>query len=156
MTLCKCAAAVFVCLTVGGISGFATRDSVSGWYTTLTRPPLNPPARAFGIVWPVLYVLMGIAAGLVWARGLRAPGVKTALSVFGVQLLLNGLWSPLFFGLHWIGTALIEIVLLWAAIVWTVVLFRKVSAAAGVLLWPYLAWVTFAVYLNAGYWVLNR
>jgi tryptophan-rich sensory protein len=134
----------------------AVRNAGGQWYAALKRPPLNPPAQVFGIVWPILYVLMGTAAGLIWARGWQSPGVKCALLVFGIQLVLNGLWSPLFFGLHWIATALAECILLWAVASAAAVLFGKISASASILLWPYLGWLTFAAYLNAGYWILNR
>jgi len=147
---------VVLCCSVGFVSGFSTKNSVAGWYITLNQPPLNPPSWIFGIVWPILYILMGIAAGLVWNKGWADPNVRTALICFGIQLLLNGLWSTLFFGLHRIDWAMIEILLLWIMILVTTVLFYRASRPAGLLLLPYPAWVIFAVYLNAGFWFLNK
>ncbi|HOK96051.1 MAG TPA: tryptophan-rich sensory protein [Anaerohalosphaeraceae bacterium] len=154
--LLLCTICILICLAVGGISGLTVQNGGGEWYAALKRPPLNPPAQVFGIVWPILYVLMGIAAGLIWARGWQTAGVKQALLVFGIQLVLNGLWSPLFFGLHWIGAALAECILLWAMVLAAAARFKTICPSASLLLWPYLGWLTFAVYLNAGYWILNR
>lgn len=143
-------------LVVGGLSGFATAKGVSSWYPTLTKPFFNPPAWVFGPAWTLLYIMMGIAAFLVWREGLATDGVKIALTVFVVQLALNGLWSILFFGMHAPGWALLEIIVLWLAILATLVLFWRVVPTAGMLLLPYLAWVSFASVLNASLWWLNR
>ena len=148
--------AVAVPLAVGGLSGFATAGGVATWYPTLTKPSFNPPAWVFGPVWTVLYIMMGVAAFLVWREGLASEGVKLALTVFAVQLALNGLWSILFFGMQAPGWALVEIIALWLAIIATVVFFWRVVPAAGMLLLPYLAWVSFAAVLNASLWWLNR
>ena len=150
------AISVAVPLAVGGLSGFATSRGVAEWYPTLTKPAFNPPAWVFGPVWTALYIMMGVATFLVWRRGLDGEGVRTALVVFAVHLALNGLWSVLFFGLHAPGWALIEIVLLWAAIALTIVLFWRITPWAGALLLPYWAWVSFATVLNASLWWLNR
>jgi tryptophan-rich sensory protein len=141
---------------VGGLSGFATAGGVSTWYPTLVKPSFNPPAWVFGPVWTVLYIMMGVAAFLVWRRGLDAEGVRTALTVFAVQLALNGIWSVLFFGMHAPGWALVEIVLLWMAIGINTLLFWRVLPSAGALLLPYWMWVSFATVLNASLWWLNR
>ena len=143
-------------LAVGGLSGYATARGVSTWYPTLVKPSFNPPAWVFGPVWTLLYIMMGIAAFLVWRRGLDADGVKIALTVFAIQLALNGLWSILFFGLQAPGWALAEIILLWMAIGITTLLFWRVDHTAGLLLLPYWAWVSFATVLNASLWWLNR
>jgi len=143
-------------LAVGGLSGFATARGVADWYPTLTKPSFNPPAWVFGPTWTLLYILMGVAAFLVWRKGLESEGVRLALSVFLVQLALNGLWSVLFFGMRMPGWALVEIVLLWLAIGATTALFWQVVPAAGALLLPYGAWVSFATVLNASLWWLNR
>lgn len=148
--------AVAVPLAVGALAGIATSAGVASWYPTLVKPSFNPPAWVFGPVWTVLYVMMGVAAFLVWRRGLAAPGIRAALAMFLVQLVLNGLWSLVFFGLRRPGWALVEIVLLWLAIGGTVWLFRRVSTAAAMLLLPYWAWVSFAAVLNASIWWLNR
>lgn len=155
-TIIKPVVMVALCCGVGFVSGYSTKGAVAGWYTALTKPPLNPPSWIFGVVWPVLYVLMGIAAGIVWSKPLPGKVLWIALGLFLFQLILNGLWTPLFFGLHRIGWALVEIVALWLGIAATALIFYKHSKPAGFLLLPYLAWVTFAIYLNAGFWLLNR
>lgn len=124
------------------------------WYVSLKKPAWNPPGWIFGPVWTALYIMMAIAAWLVWRRG----GFKVrraALSLFLLQLLFNALWSPLFFGLHNPGLAFVDIVLLWLALLATIIQFWKVSVLAGSLLVPYLAWVTFASALNWTLWRLN-
>lgn len=124
------------------------------WYATLKKPAWNPPGWIFGPVWTALYITMAVAAWLVWKRG----GFKTqcvALSFFLLQLLFNALWSPLFFGLHNPGLAFVDIVLLWLALLATLIRFWRVSVLAGSLLVPYLAWVTFASVLNGTLWRLN-
>lgn len=143
-------------LAVGGLSGYATARGVSTWYPTLVKPSFNPPAWVFGPVWTVLYIVMGVAAFLVWRGGLDVDGVRIALTIFAVQLALNGLWSILFFGMHAPGLALVEIILLWIAIGTTTLLFWRVSPIAGALLLPYWMWVSFATVLNASLWWLNR
>ena len=152
----KIMAMAVLCCGVGLVSGLSTKNAVAGWYLTLIKPPLNPPSRIFGVIWPVLYVLMGIAAGILWNKALARNVLYTALGLFLFQLVLNGLWTPLFFGLQRIDLALIEIILLWVMILITTIVFYHCSKLAGVLLIPYLLWVSFAVYLNAGYWLLNR
>lgn len=125
------------------------------WYATLNKPSWNPPNWIFGPVWTVLYAAMAIAAWLVWRRGGFA-GQRFALSLYLTQLLLNALWSPLFFGLRSPGLAFVDIVLLWLALLATVAAFWKSRPLAGALLVPYLAWVTFASVLNFAIWRLNR
>jgi tryptophan-rich sensory protein len=148
--------AIVLPLVVGGLSGYATAQGVRSWYPTLVKPFFNPPAWVFGPVWTMLYILMGVAAFLVWRRGLTVDGVKAALGLFLVQLALNGLWSILFFGMQSPGLALIEIVVLWIAIAATIRAFSRVSPAGAGLLAPYLAWVSFATLLNGSIWWLNR
>lgn len=124
------------------------------WYRTLQKPSWNPPGWLFGPVWTALYASMGVAAWRVWRRGgWRAR--RGELGWFMAQWVLNGLWSPLFFGWHRPGLALAEILLLWAAIAVTGLRFARVDRAAGLLFLPYLAWVTFAAVLNATLWRLN-
>jgi translocator protein len=124
------------------------------WFQALEQPPWAPPDSVFGPVWTVLYTLMGIAAWLVWrARGFR--GAPAALGLFLVQLVLNVAWSGLFFAMQRPDLAFAEIVVLWAAIVATLVAFWRVRPLAGALLLPYLAWVTFAAALNLAIWRLN-
>jgi tryptophan-rich sensory protein len=152
----KLVVAVLVPLAVGGLSGFATAQGVETWYPTLVKPSFNPPAWVFGPVWTVLYIMMGVAAFLVWRQGLGTPGVRLALTVFAIQLALNGLWSILFFGMHSPGWAFVEIIVLWLAILASTWLFRGLAPTAGWLMLPYLAWVGFATVLNGSIWLLNR
>lgn len=147
--------AVVVCLAVGGLSGFATTDAIEGWYATINKPSFNPPNWIFGPVWTTLYIMMGIAAGLIWKAGWDRAEVKLALTIFGVQLLLNGLWSIIFFSWQSPLWALVEILVLLAFIVLTIVRFKPINATAAYLLVPYLLWVSFATVLNASIWWLN-
>jgi benzodiazapine receptor len=132
-----------------------SRYMPGAWYASLTKPAWNPPSTVFAPVWTVLYLLMGVAAWLVWRRaGFSAAGL--ALVIFAVQLVLNALWSYLFFGLHRPGLALLDIVALWATILVVVVLFWREDRLAGALMVPYLVWVGFASCLNFVLWQLNR
>lgn len=124
------------------------------WYSSLRKPSWNPPAWIFGPVWSALYTMMAVAAWLVWRQGGWAKQRKR-LGIFLVQLALNALWTPLFFGLHSPGVAFAEIVLLWLAIAATIIAFLSASRAAALLLAPYLAWVSFAAALNFALWKLN-
>lgn len=133
----------------GGIGSLFTSPQIPGWYATLKTSPLNPPSWVFAPVWTTLFLLMGIAAFLVWKQGWGREAVKQALQVFVLQLALNTLWSFLFFGLQNPLAALIELVFLWLTILWTIVAFYKVSRIAAYLLIPYILWVSFALYLNA-------
>ncbi|MGB5513607.1 MAG: TspO/MBR family protein [Thermoanaerobaculia bacterium] len=152
----KLGIAVAVPLAVGGLSGFVTARSVATWYPTLIKPFFNPPAWVFGPTWTLLYIMMGVAAFLVWRQGFSTKDVRLALTLFAAQLALNGLWSILFFGLQSPGVAFAEIMLLWLSIVATVWIFRRVVPAAALLMLPYLAWVSFAAVLNGSIWMLNR
>jgi len=145
-----------VVLVAGGIGSLATTRAIPTWYEGLRKPSFNPPEWLFGPAWTVLYLLMAVAAFLVWKQGLGVPGVKLALIVFLAQLLLNSAWSILFFGLRSPLAGLVDIFLLWFAILTTIILFFRVSTAAGVLLLPYIAWVSFAAILNAAILLLNR
>ena len=151
---------LLICLAVvllaGGIGSLATTKAIPTWYKGLNKPSFNPPDWLFGPAWTTLYLLMAVAAFLVWKHGLGAAGVKLALAVFLIQLVLNTLWSILFFGLRSPLLGLVDIIVLWLAILATIVLFFRVSIPAGVLLLPYIAWVTFAAVLNAAILRLNR
>jgi tryptophan-rich sensory protein len=139
-----------------GIAGaLFTAPAIPTWYAGLHKPALNPPMWVFGPVWTTLYLLMGIAAFLVWRRIGERPEVKAALVIYALQLLLNAIWSPGFFALHAPGAALVIISLLWVAIVATIWKFYPISRAASYLLIPYLLWVSFASYLNFSIWRLN-
>ena len=146
---------VVLCQLAGGIGSLFTSSAIPDWYASLVRPAIAPPNWIFGPVWTTLYLLMGIAAWLVWRRRGEVPVAKIGLTIFGVQLVLNSLWSILFFGLHSPEAAFVEIIFLWIAIVATIVWFAKVSKSAAWLLVPYLAWVSFAAYLNYQFYVLN-
>ncbi|MEQ1751937.1 MAG: TspO/MBR family protein [Prosthecobacter sp.] len=130
-------------LSVGSMPGV--------WYAALQKPSWNPPSWLFGPAWTLLYTLMAVAAWLVWKR----VGFSRPLGFFFVQLALNAAWTPIFFGAHQLGWALIEIVVMWIAILLTLLSFRRVSTTAGWLLVPYLAWVSFASFLNFTLWRLN-
>lgn len=148
---------VVTCLAIGYFSGTVTRSSITTWYPTLIKPGFNPPNWIFAPVWSMLYVMMGVAAGLVWDRiESEKETVKKALVVFAIQLGLNALWSFLFFGLMNPMLAGLEIIILWLMIYETYLQFAKINKIAGYLLLPYLAWVSFATVLNASIWWLNR
>ncbi len=124
------------------------------WYRSLDKPTWQPPGWVFGPVWTALYVMLGVAAWRVWRRGgLREQ--RVALGVFGVQWVLNGLWTPLFFGLQRPGLALVDIALLWAAALVTAVLFWRADRVAGGLLVPYMLWLSYATALNFAIWRMN-
>lgn len=148
---------VVTCLCIGYFSGMVTRESVEIWYPTLVKPSFNPPNWLFAPVWSMLYAMMGVAAGLVWHRiDTDRINVRKGLQFFAIQLVLNFLWSYLFFGLHNPLLALAELAVLWLMIFETYIVFRKVDKIAGMLLLPYLAWVSFAGILNAAICWLNR
>jgi translocator protein len=146
---------VAICLAVSGAGAFFTADSVRTWYPALQKPAWTPPSWIFGPVWTILYLMMALAAWLVWRR--RDPaGVNGALGLFAFQLVLNAAWSPLFFGLKNPLAGLLDIIPLWASILATVVSFWKISPASGALLIPYWLWVSFATALNFAIWRMNR
>ncbi|HSA95972.1 MAG TPA: TspO/MBR family protein [Acidobacteriota bacterium] len=147
---------IAICELAGVVGALFTSPAIPGWYGGLVKPSFNPPNGVFGPVWTALYALMGLAAWLVFAKGAKRPDVKKALVVFAAQLVLNTLWSIVFFGAHLILAAGVVILLLWAAILGTILLFRKISPAAAYLLLPYILWVSFAAALNASIYLLNR
>jgi len=144
---------VAVCFLVAAV-GAAASVRADSFYAELVRPQWAPPAAVFGPVWTLLYASMAVAAWLVWIRREARPA-RVALWLFLLQLVLNALWSWLFFGWHQGAFSFLDIVLLWLAIVTTLVLFWRVKPLAGLLLVPYLAWVTFASALNYEIWRLN-
>lgn len=135
-----------------GIGGIVFRPGE--WYQRLDKPSWRPPDRLFAPVWTFLYATIALSGWLVW-RETGLEGAVLPLSVFGVQLLLNAAWSPIFFGLHRIGWALVDMVFLWLSIVATIVLFYSIHATAATLLAPYLFWVSFALLLNLSVWRRN-
>lgn len=142
-------------LLLGFLSGRVSQSGANNpWFAALAKPELFPPAATFGIVWTLLYVLIGLAAAsIAAARG--APGRGIALGVFVVQLLLNLAWSPLFFGMHEMSKALTLLIALDVAVLATLALFWRVRPGAALLLAPYLAWVLFATVLNWQFLALN-
>ncbi len=150
-------------LMLGAAGGVITAGAIPGWYSEIVKPSWNPPSWLFGPVWTTLYIAMGLAAWRIWSLGTASDAsptlnarVRSALLVYGIQLLLNGIWTPVFFGLKRVDLALVIIVLMLAAIVETVRRFNRLDRPAAALLLPYLAWVTFATVLNASIWLLNR
>lgn len=131
-----------------------SRFPVDEWYAALSKPAWNPPNWLFGPVWSVLYLFMAIAAWNVWRKESLA-GAALPLGLFVLQLVLNATWSYVFFGRHEVGLAFIEILALWGAILWTLIEFWRISPMSGILLVPYLIWVTFAAVLNFTIWQLN-
>ena len=153
----RIAIVVIICLAVGYLSGMVTRASITTWYPTLVKPSFNPPNWIFAPVWTSLYVMMGVAAGLIWNQiTTQKAAVTKALPFFVIQLILNALWSYLFFGLHNLMLATIEVVLLWLMIFETYSQFAKINKTASYLMLPYLAWVSFASVLTASICWLNR
>jgi benzodiazapine receptor len=152
----RLAISIGVCLAAGFIGSIFTTASIPTWYTTLEKPSFNPPNWLFGPVWTILFILMGISAFLVWRVGLSEPNVRIALIIFIIQLIFNVFWSVAFFGLRSPIAGLIIIIILWIAILLTILSFAKVSISAGILLIPYILWVSFASILNATIYVLNR
>jgi len=144
------------CLGAGGLGSMATRQSLITWYPQLIKPSFSPPDWIFAPVWTVLYLMMGYAAYLVWQKNESTAGVKSTLSLFGIQLLINTSWSFVFFKFHSLMGGLLVIVALWSAIVLTIVKFNKISKTASSLLIPYLLWVSFATVLNFALWRLNK
>ena len=151
----KLLVAVSVCLLAGFVGSIFTTPAISTWYITLNKPALNPPNWIFAPVWTILFILMGVSLCLVLQKDMKKIETKMALCFFAVQLILNILWSILFFGLHSSLAGLIEIGFLWIAILFTIISFWRVSKVSAILLLPYLFWVSFASILNFLIWELN-
>jgi benzodiazapine receptor len=147
-------ASIALCLAAAGIGAAVAAPEIDGWYSELRKPTWTPPNWVFGPVWTILYLLMAISVWLVWRRGGFA-GAYAALSIFGIQLVLNVLWSVVFFGWRRPDLALVEMVMLWAAIIATLCAFWPYSRTAAALLSPYLIWVTFALDLNFVIWLMQ-
>jgi len=151
----KLAISILIPLAIGFLGSIATSGSVNTWYKTLNKPSFNPPSWVFGPVWTVLYILIGLSFYFVWTDN-SGKQKKTAFIVYSFQLFFNLLWSFLFFGLRSPFAALIEIIALWIFIITNIIVFYKISNKAGLLLIPYLLWVTFATILNFSIYILNR
>lgn len=146
---------VLICLAIGFLSNIATQSSVNDWYVTLNKPSFTPPNELFAPVWTALYIMMGVAAGIVWSKGLHHIWVKTALYHFVFQLLLNALWSIVFFGLKNPLGGMVVILALLTMIILTIKWFKVISKPAALLMIPYVLWVAFASALNYKIWELN-
>ena len=154
-TILKIIISIIICLGIGLLASIATQTGVDSWYETIKKPSFTPPNAVFAPVWTILYVLMGISAGIVWSRGLHHVWVKTALYHFVFQLLANALWSLVFFNLENPLLALLIIITLFILILLTIKWFKVVNNLAAYLLIPYLLWVAFALALNFEVWRLN-
>jgi translocator protein len=152
----KLIASIIICQGAGGIGAVFTTPAIPTWYKGLKKPGFTPPNSAFGPVWITLYLLVGIAIFLVWKEDFTRDGVTIAFGFFWVQLVINVLWSIVFFGQKSLSGGIGLIILLWIMILVNIILFFRVSPAAGGLLIPYLIWVTIAANLNIQIWRLNR
>lgn len=146
---------IVACQSAGLIGSIFTMSAIPTWYATLQKPSFTPPNWLFAPAWVTLYILMGISAFLIWRRGLDDRRTRMALIVFLIQLILNALWSIAFFGLESPLYGVIVIVALWVAILVTLLRFFRISRVAGILLIPYILWVSFASALNMAIFVLN-
>ncbi len=142
-------------IAIGAVAGSFTASSVNGWFTTLVKPSFNPPNWLFGPVWTALYIMMGISCYLVWNSKVAEKIKNEALVFYLIQLLLNFLWSFIFFYAEQPGWALIDIILMWVMILLTILKFGRISSIAAWLLVPYISWVSFATILNFAIWKLN-
>lgn len=152
----KLVGAIAICETAGAIGAIFTTSQIATWYRTLAKPAWNPPAVIFGPVWTTLFLLMGIALYLVWQTNLKKRTERQAFWLFLAHLVVNILWSVVFFGWHSLVGGLVVIIILLIYIAYLTYRFWQIKPAAGWLLLPYLAWVAFATYLNYTIWYLNR
>ena len=145
---------ILIVFSFGFIGSFFTTSSITNWYAFINKPLFSPPNWIFGPVWTLLYILMGISAFLIWKKRDNLK-TKQAFIFYGIQLILNALWSIIFFGMHNPGLAFLEIIILWLFILITLIKFYKINKIAGLLFIPYLLWVSFASILNYAIWMLN-
>jgi len=148
MKIVRLVVAVAIPLVAAFLGSVFTMPSIPTWYAAINKPAWNPPNWIFGPVWTILFILMGIALWLIWEKGLDKIQVRTAVNIFSAQLVLNIVWSLLFFGLHSPFWAFIEIIALWLMILWTIIAFYRLDKTAGLILIPYILWVSFASFLN--------
>ena len=148
--------AIGVCFLAGGIGSLFTASAIPTWYATLNKPFFSPPNWLFGPAWTTLYTLMGISVAIIWQKGIKSKKIRDAVYLFGIQLFLNAIWSPIFFGAKNLLLAFAVIVLMWIFILKTILAFRKIDKTASYLLYPYIAWVSFASLLNFAVWLLNK
>jgi tryptophan-rich sensory protein len=152
----KLVISILASFAAGGIGSLFTLKAIPTWYAGLRKPPYTPPNWVFGPVWTTLYILMGISVFLVWRNGLAISGALLAFTLFWIQLTLNALWSIIFFGMKSKGGGVITIIVLWLLILATMITSFRVSVWTGILLIPYIVWVSIASYLNTGVWLLNK
>jgi len=155
MKVIKLIVSIFICQSAGILGSIFTTPAISGWYTNLQKPSFAPPNWVFAPVWISLFTLMGISLYFFSEKGLKDKKVRLSLSIFFIHLVLNTLWSIIFFGLRSPYLAFIEIIVLWFFIILTIVSFYKVSRKAAFLLLPYIFWVSFAAILNFYIWRIN-
>jgi tryptophan-rich sensory protein len=155
-SILKLVLCIAICEGAGLIGAIFTTPAINNWYASLKKPSFQPPSWLFGPAWTLLFLLMGIALVLVWRKALPFGEVRVAVYVFAIQLVLNILWSVLFFGAKVPLAGLIDIAVLWVAILLTIIHFWSISPPAGILLLPYILWVSFATVLNAAVVMLNR
>jgi len=146
---------IIICLSAGWFGSLFTTPAIPIWYAALQKPVFSPPNWLFAPIWTILYILMAIAAWLVWRKGVDKRPVRAALVIFLIQLVLNALWSLVFFGLRSLIGGEIVIIILWIVLLLTILAFWRITKAAALLLVPYLAWITFAAVLNVSVYILN-
>lgn len=146
---------IFICQSAGIFGSLFTFESISDWYVTLEKPLFAPPNWIFGPVWIILYFLMGVSLYIVWENELKSKSRKVFFTVFGIQLILNALWSLLFFGLKSPLLGLVDIILLDIMVIFTIIYSKSISKLAAILLVPYLVWIIFASILNFAIFLLN-
>lgn len=151
-TVFSCLIWVVICLAISGIAGWVTEHNIADWYVHLNKPSFNPPNWVFGPVWTVLYIMIGITGGLLWQR---RQSHRKAFALFVIQLVLNFIWSFLFFGMQNPGLAAIDIIALWLFIALTIVYTWPALKSWTLLLLPYFLWASFACILNISIWMLN-
>lgn len=147
--------AIIICFAAAGIGSLLTTPSIPTWYAGLAKPFFNPPNWIFGPVWTILYLLMAVSLYLILSKGIKDKDAKRAMILFFIQIFLNVAWSFLFFFMHNPMFALLDIIVLWMAIFFTILQFEKVNKLAAYLFIPYLLWVSFASILNFSIWQLN-
>lgn len=151
----KFVGAIIICEFVGIAGSLFTADAIPSWYANLNQPSFVPPNWVFGPVWTVLYAMLGVVLFRIWKRGFKNKANSFVFKVFLVQLFLNAIWTPIFFGMRNLGLALGVIILLWLSIAYLIYLFSKLDKMSFWFLWPYLLWVSFATALNWSFFLLN-
>lgn len=151
----KIVAFIIICQMAGLIGSIFTFPSIPTWYASLNKPSFSPPNWLFGPVWITLYTLMGISAYIIWEKGIKKKEIKVAIGLFSAQLILNSIWSFLFFGLQNPLFAFVEICILWIFILATIISFFRIDRKAAYLMVPYILWVSFALILNYSIYLLN-